>query len=281
VVVTWNSGGVVGGLLDSLVDHPAPEPFEVVVVDNGSTDDTVDVVRRHPVGARLVVNDQNEGLAAANNVGLAGTSAPFALIVNPDVRVGDGAIAALVALLERHPRAAFGVPRLRYPDGRPQASAGDLPTLTGALLGRQASARLGRGESGFWWDGWAHDEERRIGRGHECCYLVRREAIADIGPQDERFALDWEGIDWTARATAAGWEVWFTPDAEVVHLGGDSIRQVPLRWIAGSHRGMYRYFAKRSSPLTRPLIALLVGLRALLKVLTAAGPASYDRSHRT
>ena len=282
VIVTWNSAAVVGRCLDALSENPPAGEWEAIVVDNGSTDETTEIVRRHALGPRLIANEENRGLAAANNQGMSAAAGELVLLANPDTEVTPGAVAALRDLLERRPRAAFAIPRLRYPDGRPQVSAGDLPTLREALLGRQAQGG-GDGEArGFWWEGWPHDEERRIGRGHEACYLIRREAIAEIGPQDEAFVLDWEGIDWAARARDGGWEIWFTPAAEVVHLGGASIRQVPIRWIAGSHRGMYRYFAKRGSRARRPLLAVVIGARALVKAIAVlAGPAAYDRSHRT
>jgi N-acetylglucosaminyl-diphospho-decaprenol L-rhamnosyltransferase len=281
VVVTWNSRAVLGPCLDAIGEHPGPAPLEIVVVDNGSSDGTAELAREHPLAPRVIVNGSNRGLAAANNQGIEAATAPFVMIANPDTLVTEGAIAALLDVLERRPRACFAVPRLRYPDGRPQSSAGGLPSLADAVLGRQVSAALGRRDSGFWWDGWAHDEERRIGRGHEACYLVRRAAIDEFGLQDEGFGLDWEGIDWAARAAESGWEVWFTPAAEVIHVGGHSIRQARLRWIAGSHRGMYRYYAKRTTPVLRPLLAALIALRGGVKLLAAAGPASYERSHRT
>jgi N-acetylglucosaminyl-diphospho-decaprenol L-rhamnosyltransferase len=282
VIVTWNSAPVVGGCLDALAANPPSGPWEAIVVDNGSSDATAEVVKRHPLGARLIANRENRGLAAANNQGITAAAGAFVLLANPDTEVTPGAVDAMRGLLERRPRAAFVIPRLRYPDGRPQVSAGDLPTLSEALLGRQAQGRRAGEARGFWWEGWPHDEERRIGRGHEACYLARRSAIDEIGPQDEGFVLDWEGIDWAARAQAAGWEVWFTPSAEVVHLGGASIRQAPVRWIAGSHRGMYRYFAKRGGRARRPLLAVVIALRALVKVAgVLVGPATYDRSHRT
>lgn len=267
-------------MLDSLRANPPSVPWETVVVDNGSEDETLRIAREHPVGPRVIANPANRGLAAANNQGISASAAPFVVVANPDTETTPGAIDALLEASERHPRAAMIVPRLRYPDGRPQTSAGDLPTLAAALAGRQRQMR-GSGRGGFWWDGWAHDRETRIGRGHESFYLVRREAIADFGLQDEAFALDWEGVDWAARAQAAGWEVWFTPEATVVHVAGSSIRQVPLRWIAGSHRGMYRYFAKRTRPALRPLLALVIALRGAVKAVAAlAGPAAYGRAHR-
>ena len=174
----------------------------------------------------------------------------------------------------------LAIPRLEYPDGALQTSAGDLPSLGDALLGRQWH-RHTKTDAGFWWDGWAHDVERQIGRGHEAAYLVRAELVADIGGQDERFVLDWEGIDWTASARAVGWEVWFTPAACIVHLGGASIRQVPVRWIVRSHRGMYRYFAKRRPFVVRPLLWLAVTARGAVKLAGLPLRAtSYERGHR-
>jgi N-acetylglucosaminyl-diphospho-decaprenol L-rhamnosyltransferase len=280
VIVTWNSRDVVLGCLDALAEHAPARPWEVIVVDNGSTDGTAHAVRAHSPSATVIANRCNRGLPAANNQGIAAASGRFVLIANPDTAVGPGAVDALADLVERQQRAAFAVPRLRHPDGRLQVSAGDLPTLREALLGRQAQRREPDGDQGFWWDGWAHDAERQIGRGHEACYLVRRAALDDIGLQDEAFFLDWEGIDWTARARAAGWEVWFTPRADVVHIGGTSIRQVPLRWIVGSHRGMYRYFAKRTKPALRPALAAVVTARGVAKAAAAAiGPAAYERAN--
>jgi GT2 family glycosyltransferase len=260
VVVNWNGGDALLATLRSLL------PLDVVVVDNASTDGSAERVAAELPEVRLIRNPTNRGLAAANNQGIAASSTPYVLICNPDVLVAPGAVEALRATLERHPRAAWAIAKLVRPDGSVQTSVGDLPTLGDALLGRswQRMARRAAG-TGFWWDGWGHDEEVAVGHGMEACFLVRRAAIDDIGGQDERFPLDWEGIDWSERARRAGWEIWFCPRAEVVHLGGVTVRQVPFRWVARSHRGMYRYFADRSRPAVRPLLAAAFAARAGLK----------------
>jgi hypothetical protein len=168
---------------------------------------------------------------------------------------------------------------LRDPDGTLQTSAGDLPTLSEALMGR-ALTRGNGARRGFWWHGWDHDAEQRIGHGGEACYLVRRDTIDEIGEQDERFWLDWEGIDWSRRVAEAGWEIWYCPQAEVVHVGGVSLRQVKYRWIFFSHRGMYRYFAPRAPRAARPLLAAAIGLRAATKMAVATVDVRiYDRAH--
>ena len=282
VIVNWNGGVTLLGTLRSLAAHPPSVPWEAIVVDNASHDGSPGRVQAEMPWARLIHNDRNLGLAAGNNQGITASQAPFVLICNPDIVLQDGAVDALLELLERRPRAAFAIAKLLRPNGDIQTVAGDLPTLAEAFLGRQVQLRRQSSspDTGFWWDGWAHDEERRIGHGMEACFLVRRAAIDEIGLQDERFPLDWEGIDWSARADHAGWEVWFSPDAAVVHLGGVSLRQAQTAWVIRSHRGMYRYFAKRRPRWWRPALAAAFGMRAGVKLLAVRlRLADYRRSH--
>lgn len=278
VIVTWNSSGVIGKSLASLVDVlPDAESTPVILIDNASSDDTIAKASAALPSVRLMANATNRGLAAANNQGLRATGSNFVLISNPDVEYRPGAVAAMLAVMDRHPEAGWVVPRLLHEDGSLQTSAGDLPSLTETLLGRQAARRRSSSStSGFWWDGWAHDEERRIGRGHECAYLVRRAAIDAAGLQDERYFLDWEGVDWTDRFREAGWETWLAPEAEVVHHGGTSIRQVPVRSALLAHWGMFLYFSSRKPWYWTPPLAVAFLIRALAKIgLQAAGVPMY------
>lgn len=277
VIANWNSGAHLAGLLDSLAGQ-RPEPaWEAVVVDNASGDGSADVGGRP--GVRIIRLPANTGLAAANNLGIASTHGPYVLISNPDVTLPDNALGNMVAVMQRHPRAAWVIPRLAGPDGTVQTSAGDLPSLAEALLGRRLGSRWA--DRGYWWHDWPHDTEAAIGRGAEACYLVRRAAIEEIGPQDPRFRLDWEGVEWTARGRAAGWEVWLDPATTVTHVGGVSIAQARWRWVVQSHMGMYRYFAGRMRPAARPLLATAVTARALAKLgATALGVPLYERAHR-
>jgi hypothetical protein len=266
VVVTYNSAGVIEDCLRSLQLSAGIGGIQLTVVDNASSDETVTKVRQVAPDAHLIANPSNRGLAAANNQGLASARGDLVLICNPDVEFDPGAVAAMVDVMQRRPRAAWVVPRLSYEDGTTQTSAGDLPSLSEALLGRQVARRRSANDRGFWWDDWPHDEERQVGRGHEAAYLVRRTAIDEIGDQDERYFLDWEGLDWTDRFRKAGWEIWFTPQARVLHRGGDSIRRAPLRWAVSQHRGMYLYFADRRPRHWKPLLAAAFAARALIKI---------------
>lgn len=282
VVVTWNSERVIGECIASLQEAATGIDWELTVVDNASSDGTRSVVRAMAPAARIIANGRNLGLAAANNQGIDASGGSTLLVCNPDVRFAPGAIRAMLDVLERHPRAGWVIPRLLYEDGSLQTSVGDLPTLAEAVLGRQHARRSSRGEPhGFWWDGWHHLDERRVGRGHEAAYLLRRSAVEAVGQQDERYVLDWEGNDWADRFQRHGWEIWLAPEALVVHLGGSSIRTVPYRWIASQHRGMYVYYSERRPRRDRPALAVVFSVRAALKMLavTARLPM-YQLAHR-
>jgi GT2 family glycosyltransferase len=285
VIVNWNAGAELRACLESLVTNPPQCSWEVVVVDNASTDESVAVACDAYPQARWVLNSGNRGLAAANNQGLLAAQGGTVVLSNPDVRFLPGTLDAFNAALDRHRDTAFVVPHVVFPDGELQTTAGDLPTLSEAVLGRQFQRRkpsVGQAR-GFCWDGWAHDEERDVGRAGDVCYAARRDAIVDLGLQDERFPLDWEAIDWSARAREAGWRIVFCPRARVVHQAGVSTAKAPrARWVVDTHRGMYRYFANRGPAWRRPGLAALFGTRALVKIAAIdAGIPMYERARRS
>lgn len=259
VVVNFNAGRYLQRCLESLFEHSGPRLREVVVIDNASSDGSMQAIGNRWPNLHVISNRANVGLAAANNQGIEATSGDYIVICNPDIEFQNKAVDALADCLDRRPRAAIAGALLRTPEGRLHTCAGSLPTLGEAILGRAA-------KGSFWWNEWAHDEELAAGHVMEACYAVRRRAVAEVGLQDPAYFLDWEGIDWAARFGDAGWEVWFCPSAEVVHTGGVSIRQAPLRWVLRSHRSMYRYFRKRSQ-VPAPVLASIFGVRAALKGL--------------
>jgi N-acetylglucosaminyl-diphospho-decaprenol L-rhamnosyltransferase len=271
VIVNWNSGGHLAACLQSLRDNPPSRAWAAVVVDNASTDASVDRAKGVLPEATFVQNAQNRGLAAANNQGMVAVASPVIVLANPDVTFEPGALDALCEVLDRRPQAAIAVPQLLQGDGSKQVSAMSLPTAAEALvpsLRRRAQANA-----------FPHDRETRVGHGADACFAVRRRAVATVGGLDERFPLDWEAIDWSRRFARSGWEAWFTPAARVVHAGGVSVRQVPYRWIAQSHVGLYRYLVGDRAWLA-PLVAPIATGRALIKAAaTALGRARYDTAH--
>jgi N-acetylglucosaminyl-diphospho-decaprenol L-rhamnosyltransferase len=200
-------------------------PAEVVVVDNASRDGSVEMVREGFPEVRLLANADNPGYGAASNRGIAACRAPYVLLLNSDTRLRPGALAALAAELDRHPRTGIAGPRLLNPDGTRQPSCFPFLTPFNVLAMNTYLNRVVRYAPGL----------RRRFRpvysaipGGEVPWVkgaalgVRREAFAAVGGFDETYFLYAEEMDLCWRLRAAGWEIRFTPEAEVVHEEGAS-----------------------------------------------------------
>jgi N-acetylglucosaminyl-diphospho-decaprenol L-rhamnosyltransferase len=216
---------------------------ETVVVDHGSTDGTVELVRRRFPEVE-VVEQENKGLAAGWNAGIARTHGRYVLLLNSDAWLDEGALDELVRYADEHPRTAVVAPRLRYPDGRLQRSVRGFPTLwriaTEYLFLRKLAPRS-RALNAFYAGGFDHDRECVAEWIMGAIWLVRRAAIEDVGPADEGFFLFSEETDWAFRFRQAGWEVRFFPGAGATHVYGASHKG---RLFAENVKGQLRFLRK-------------------------------------
>ena len=220
---------------------------DTVVVDHGSTDGTLDLVRERFPEVR-VIEQANVGYGSGLNAGFRTASPRYYLVINSDAWLEAGALERLVEFADAHPRAAVVAPRLRNPDGSLQRSARGFPTLwrlsTEYLFLRKLAPRS-RALNAFYAGDFDHDEAREVDWVMGSCFLVRREACDEVGLFDEDFFLFSEETDWLYRFHAAGWTVWFTPDAEAVHVGGATHGG---RMFTENVRGHLRWFAKHRGP---------------------------------
>jgi GT2 family glycosyltransferase len=261
VVVTYDGLPWIERCLESV------RGLETVVVDHGSRDGTVAFVRERFPEVRLV-EQENLGLAAGWNRGLRETSGDWCLILNADAWLTPGSLERLVEFAAARPRAAIVGPRLLNPDGSLQRSVRAFPTLwrlaTEYLFLRKLAPRSGL-LNGFYAGGFDHDEPRRCDWVMGSCMLVRRAAVDEVGPLDESFFLFSEETDWARRFADAGWEVWFDPAAECVHVGGASHGG---RFFRENVRGHLRYLAKHRgrayAERARRLLRLSLRLRGAL-----------------
>ena len=261
VVVTYNALPWVEQALESVRGH------ETIVVDHGSTDGTLELVRERFPEAR-VIEQENKGLGGGSNAGMRVASGDWFLLLNSDAWATEGALERLVAFGETHPEAAVVGPKLRYPDGRLQRSVRGFPTLwrlaTEYLFLRKLAPRS-RAVNAFYGDGFAYDELYEAEFLMGSVLLVRREAADTVGLFDEDFFMFSEETDWLYRFHQAGWTVWFTPDAEAVHVGGATHGG---RMYVENVRGILRWFAKHRGPRdaarARGLLAVALRLRGLV-----------------
>ena len=254
ITVNFNAGGHISSAAGAALASTAP--VELLVVDNSSTDGSLDALRT-AVGsdprAHILENGANVGFAKGNNQGLATARGEWLLFLNPDCVVQPDTIERMRSVLEVHPEAGMAGCLLLNPDGTEQGGCRrETPTPGKAFVRAFGLATLARrlGVTG----GGVRDFVRQgdplpshpveVDAISGAFMLVRREALSKVGPLDEGYFLHCEDLDWCLRFRQAGYKVLFVPDVAVVHDKGASSRGRPVRVLWHMHRGMVRFYRK-------------------------------------
>jgi GT2 family glycosyltransferase len=253
----------------------------VIVVDHGSTDGTLDLVRERCPEAR-VIEQENRGMGGGNNAGMRVAAGRYFLLLNSDAWVLDDGLEKLVEFAEAHPEAAVVGPRLSNVDGSLQRSVRAFPTLwrlaTEYLFLRKLAPRTDA-LNALYGGGFDHESVREVDWLYGACLLVRREAADAVGLFDEDFFMFSEEVDWCYRFRTAGWKVFFDPAAVVVHVGGASHGG---RMYRENVRGHLRFFAKHygMAEAERARKLLLLGVRVRARLFPRARREAYVDAER-
>lgn len=277
-VVSWNTRELLRACLQSLSDGVSRSRVEVHLVDNASSDGSIEMVLADFPEVRVFPNSQNLGFARANNQSWREAEGRYWMLLNPDTEVRPGAIDALVSFMDSHPQAGLATARLVNLDGTPQYCAQPTPTIGRTLLEASrlhrflpASTRGSTLLSTY----WTYDKPMKIGWTWGTALIARREAVETVGPLCDDFFMYGEDLEWCLRMADHGWEIWFCPEAEVLHHGGQSSAQ---QWSESSRackvwNGFYQALARRRSRIyVRALrVATLTALGAEWIALTLKG----------
>jgi hypothetical protein len=221
VIVAWRSRDDVLACLGSLREHVRLS-YEAIVVDDGSQDGTPEAVRERFPDARVLAKSNNEGLAAGRNDALEMVSGEKILMLDADTQVRPGAVETLAAFLDEHPRVGVASPKLIYPSGELQYSCRRYPPFLLPVLRRGPYARLNANpiaHQRHMMHDFDHAEPRPVVWTMGAAQMYRAGLPARIGRYDERVSsYGGEDTDWCLRVLAAGLQVWYLPEAEVVHV---------------------------------------------------------------
>ena len=227
IIPTWNRRALLGDCLASILAHTQGLEYELIVVDNGSSDGTAGMIERDFPSVRLIRNDTNRGFTAACNEGMRRAQGRYLALVNNDTLFRENALGRLVSFLDVHPRAGVVGPLLQNPDGSVQRSAlEEFLNPKTALLGGEFLAKIVRRVSPRAADRFPGTvvspdqarEPREVAWVVGACMVVRREAVLQAGGLDENIFMYAEDMEWCYRLKQAGWSVWYDPAASVVHL---------------------------------------------------------------
>ncbi len=269
VIVSWNTCNILRDCLRSVFEQLGNLACEVIVVDNASADDSVQMVKREFPDVRVIENTENRGFAGANNQGMAVAQGRYVLLLNSDTIVLEEALAKTVAFADAHAEAAVVGCRVLNADRTLQASCFMFPTVLNMLLSATYLYKLlpknrffGR-ERMTWWD---KNDAREVDVISGCFMLVRQDAMKQVGLMDDSFFMYAEETDWCYRFKKAGWKNMYTPDGSIIHLGGQSTALVPASMTVQLRLSVLKFMRKHRSFATCLFARLLVTLFFLLRV---------------
>jgi GT2 family glycosyltransferase len=276
-IVNWNAGRFLLHCLASIQESQLGPKYEVIVVDNASTDDSA--VQIHPrfPGVKVILHGHNGGFATANNIAIAHSAGRYILLLNPDTLVYAGALEEMVAYMDAHPLVGVCGCRLIHPDsGRAEASARGFPTLLPLLWNLSYLDRLFPRSplfSAYQMTYQRDDGPREVDWVTGACLMARREAVAQVGGLDERIFMYCEDVDWCYRFKQAGWKVFYLPMAQIAHYRGQSSKLKGKRpetqlsvWGAQQYTRSILYFYHKHYGRTQTwLLRVIIVLTAVWK----------------
>ncbi len=251
IILTWNSEQQIGACLASLDRGLSEFPSEVIVIDNGSQDQTCAVIREVLPDAQLLCNPENRGVAPARNQGIRLAQGKYVLILDDDTVVQPGALEILIRYMEDRPEVGLCGPKLTGADGKLQLSCRRFPTLIDklarrlpAILGQEIARKAEMAD-------WDHRTIREVDYVIGACQVIRRRALQEVGLLDERIFYGPEDVDMCLRMQQAGWRVVYNPKAVIVHKERRMTRLLASGLVWKHIYGLGYYFWKHGYLLSR------------------------------
>jgi N-acetylglucosaminyl-diphospho-decaprenol L-rhamnosyltransferase len=265
IILNWNTRDLLAKCLDSLEQHKGDLQLEIIVVDNASSDGSQAMLREKYPQVQLIANGQNVGFAKGNNQAMEVARGNYFLLWNSDAFATPGALQALLHLAEKEPKAAIIGAQLRNADNSFQASFTPFPNQ-----GREFLILTGLGRALFSpvYPSLGPEEEKGpqvVDYVEGACLLVRREAYQEVGGLDEGYFMYAEEVDWCYTMVKHGWQVWYQPEAKVIHLGGASSTGRRTHREADLYRSRVRFFRKHYGSRSAQLLKLQIYTLTVVK----------------
>ncbi|MEE3233978.1 MAG: glycosyltransferase family 2 protein [Candidatus Latescibacterota bacterium] len=261
-IVNWNTCSLLRECLASIYSDPAANNWEIIVVDNASFDDSVEMVRREFSEVRLLVSSSNLGFVGANNWAMQEALADYWLLLNSDTRVEIGSLTSLVDFMDQHPEAAVVGPKLIRNDGSIQPSCGVTPSFLREFANKLLlhkvfpTIKFGRRRSTVFCEvGWVTG----------ACLMVRKCIGLKVGLLDSAFFMFYEDLEWCIRIGKDGGKIFYCPTSIVVHVGGQSTRKNFAEMLVLSHKSLIYLYEKYFNRFEFTLLCLMVPVEMTIR----------------
>jgi GT2 family glycosyltransferase len=284
IIVNWNTRQLLENCLDSLPASCASHRYEIIVVDNNSTDGSQEMIRQKFPAVKLICNSSNAGFARANNQGIRASNGRYVSLVNSDVKVLPGCHDQLVEFMDAMPQAGIAGPRVLNGDLTMQSSCRRFPGLWNNICDAFAFRRFFPDSAFFAGEHMLYFKHDRmifpdvlVG----CFLFARRQAIDEFGFLDENFFMYGEDVDWCLRCWKSGWKIAFYPGAEAIHYRGGSSNADPVRFAVVLQRARQQFWKKHYSGLKCFSLACLLAVENTLRWMMNAASVILKIKSRT
>jgi len=251
IIVNRNVGELLSRCLDS-IKAAGGIRCEAIVVDNASTDGSQAMLARKYPDAKLIANSQNLGFAAACNIGIKAAAGKYPVLLNPDTLVDPGCLKNLFNFMESNPKAGLAGPKVHNSDGSLQPTTRAIPGYLNILFARKSLITAiwpgNPGASKYMLRDLPKDRPSQVPALAGVCLILRREMLEQTGLLDERYFMYLEDIDLCLTASKNGWQVFYVPQAQILHHWGKSSEQEKSRMEEEHRRSLYLFFEKNHRP---------------------------------
>jgi GT2 family glycosyltransferase len=266
-LVNTNNRVLLRDCLASLYSQDHGVEFETILVDNVSSDGSVQMVAAEFPQVTLILNDRRKGFAANHNQAIKASHGELVLVLNEDTVVRPGTLKTMCDFMDAHPQTGALGPKLENPDGTLQKSCYRFPSPMRSMA--ENLMLVAAFPNCSWWGdyrAWNHDTEKDVDFVSGAAILVRRGVIEKTGALDERFFIYAEETDWCYRMHKDGWKVTFIPNATIVHFGGQSSVAIKDRQFCEFNRSAAKYIRKHYGLWGAAVLRVSMVLGALLRV---------------
>lgn len=283
LIVTYNSSEQIAECLNSVLEQRKSVTQEIIIVDNASTDETVELIRRQFPMVKLVTPGKNLGFSAGVNLAASHANADYLLLLNPDTVILDHAIDVVVEFARRNPQhALYGGRTLKTDGSLEPSSCWGLPSLWSFAMfafGLSTAAKRNPLLDPESLGGWQRDTVREVGIITGCFLLVERDAWQKLAGLDERYFMYGEDADFAMRAWRAGYRPVICPDARLIHEVGQS-SATPLHKALLLYRGKASYVRTHWTGLRQSVGLALLKLGVALRAAAGAVTGSKNPTWR-
>lgn len=233
IIVNWNTKDLLVDCINIIKDQIKTIKFEIIVVDNNSTDGSQSEIRKKFKDVLLITNDENLGFSKANNIGLKYTNGKYICLLNSDTAVLDNALDKMYAFMEQNKNTGILGPAILNDDQTVRKTCRTFPNLRTEFNWAFRLDKIFPNKKFSAMDlmtYFPHDKTLSVDVVPGSCMFIRKEVIDSEGMLDERFFFYAEDVDICIRYKKKGWNIIYFPDAKIIHYGGRSTSKAPLRF---------------------------------------------------